>query len=455
MTGYDVSHIMMAKNIESALKREVLLSTDMTSAMALWDKLYKNQAPWVNEHVKSINLASAIASELACQVTLDFQSNVSGSLRADRINEQVYQNVMFDIRRLVEHACASGGVVFKPYLDKRGLAVEYVHGNRFFPLGINCRGEVVSAVFVERFRRDGKIYTRLEEHDLNDAGVTVKNHAFCGGGFWGLGKSIALKEIPEWAGLVEEATLAGATKPLFSYFKMPQANIVDSDSPLGVSVYARAVDMIKEADFQFSRLIWEYEGGELAIDASVDALLLENGDMRLPKLNKRLFRALDIDTGGSDLYSVYAPTLRDHSYMDGLNEIMIRIEDLCGLARGTFSNANNMARTATELKLLRQRSYSTVTDIQKALKKALTDLIDGLDMMASVFSLLPPGKCDVIFEFDDSTITDRGTQFEEMQRLVSQGILNKWEFRTWYFGETEEQAKGKLEEMQEPAEEDA
>jgi len=444
MMEFEGDYVLFVKGIENALQKKVLISPKMSEAMLLWEKMYKNRAPWLNESVKSLNLPSSIAGELACNVTLDFTSQISGSRRAEAIQEQVYDNVMFDIRRLVEYACATGGVVFKPYLDKNKLAVEYVRSNRFFPLGVDSRGEVVSAVFVERLQHRGRMYTRLEEHVLDSEGVTVRNHAFCGHGFWSLGRAVPLYEVPEWAALAESVTLPGVTKPLFSYFKMPLANAVDMDSPLGVSVFARGTDMIQEADKQFSRLIWEYEGGELAVDASVDALRMESGDMQLPAHSKRLFRALDIDMGGSDLYSVYAPVLRDSSYIDGLNEILIRIEDACGLARGTISNLNYKARTATELKLLRQRSYSTVTDIQKALQKSLTGLVTGLETMATVFDLLPRGNCEVTFEFDDSTVVDRSTQFEEMKQLVNQGILSKWEFRSWYFGETEEQAKERL-----------
>ncbi|MBQ4518268.1 MAG: phage portal protein [Clostridia bacterium] len=444
MMEFEGDYVLFVKGIENALQKKVLISPKMSEAMLLWEKLYKNRAPWLNEQVKSLNLAATIAGELACQATLDFNSKISGSRRADVIQEQVYDSVIFDIRRLVEYACATGGVVFKPYFDKSRLAVEYVRTNRFFPLGVDSRGEVVSAVFVERLQYKGRMYTRLEEHLLDGAGVTVQNHAFCGHGFWSLGRPVSMQEVPEWAELAERVILPGVQKPLFSYFKMPLANVVDMDSPLGVSVFAKSVDMIQEADKQFSRLMWEYEGGELAVDASVDALRMEGGDMQLPAHSKRLFRALDIDVGGSDLYSVYAPTLRDASYIDGLNEILIRVEDTCGLARGTVSNLNVKARTATELTLLRQRSYSTVTDIQKALQKALADLVSGLETMATVFDLLPKGNCQVTFEFDDSMAVDRKAQFEEMKQLVDQGILSKWEFRTWYFGETEEQAKEKL-----------
>ncbi len=444
MIGMEAGSLLFIRSIENALDREILISPEMSEAMTLWDRLYKNQAPWKNGEVRSMNLAAAIAAELACQVTLDFKSRVSGSERAEAIDKLVYQDVMFDIRRCVEFACAGGGLVFKPYLDKNRLAVEYVRADRFFPLATDSRGRVVSAVFAERLKRNGRFYTRLEEHILDEQGVTVRNYAFSGGGFLGLGKPILLTEVPEWSNLEAGVTIAGADEPLFSYFKMPLANTVDPDSPLGVSVYSRATELIHETDKQFSRLLWEYEGGELAVDASVDALLLENGDMKMPTLSRRLFRALDVDAGGSDLYSVFAPELRDKSYLDGLNEMLIRIEDLCGLARGTLSNLNNSARTATELRILRQRSYSTVTDIQKSLQVALGSLVDGLDMMATVFSLMPAGDHEVTFEFDDSTITDRATQFEEMERLVLSGILNKWEFRTWYLGETEEQAKEHL-----------
>ncbi|MBR5236162.1 MAG: phage portal protein [Clostridia bacterium] len=444
MTEMETNNFLMVKSIENALGREVLISEDMCEAMTLWDKMYRNKPSWLQKDAKSMNLPSAIASELACQATLDFKSTISGSRRAEILNDEVYQNVIFDIRRWTELACALGGVVFKPYPDRNRLAVEYVQAHRFFPLAVDSRGEIVSAVFLDRFKRNGRVYSRLEEHILDHQGVTVTNRAFIGGGFWGLGKQIPLKDIPEWANLAESVTLPGVTKPLFAYFKMPMANAVDPSSPMGASAYARSTDMIREADLQFSRLLWEYEGGELAIDASVDALLLENGDMKMPALNRRLFRALDLDAGDSDLYSVFAPALRDNSYLSGLNEILIRVEDLCGLARGTVSNTNNVARTATELQLLRQRSYSTVSDIQKSLQRALGQLVEGLDKLATVFALLPPGKCEVTFEFDDSIVTDRSTQFEEMQKLVNQGVLQKWEFRTWYLGETEEQAKARI-----------
>lgn len=53
-----------------------------------------------------------------------------------------------------------------------------------------------------------------------------------------LGKEVPLSAVPEWANLEEAVTILNVKKPLFAYFKIPNANNVDDSSPLGVSVYS-------------------------------------------------------------------------------------------------------------------------------------------------------------------------------------------------------------------------
>lgn len=128
-----------------------------------------------------------------------------------------------------------------------------------------------------------------------------------------LGKEVPLSAVPEWANLEEAVTILHVKKPLFAYFKIPNANNVDDSSPLGVSVYSRAVDDIKEADYQWTRILWEYEGSELAIDGDVSLFKRkENGEFDLPKGKERLFRMMDFDDD-KDQYKVFAPPIRDEA----------------------------------------------------------------------------------------------------------------------------------------------
>jgi len=146
---------------------------------------------------------------------------------------------------------------------------------------------------------------------------------------------------------------------------------------------------------------------------------------------------------------VFSPPLRDDSLINGLEQLLIRIEDLCGLSRGVFSNADLSAKTATELKIMRQKTYSTISDIQFSLKTALLSLADAIDKLLSIYNLEQGGKYEVSFEFDDSIICDRETEFSERKELLSLGVIAPWELRAWYLGESDEQAQKNLDSFNE------
>lgn len=262
-----------------------------------------------------------------------------------------------------------------------------------------------------------------------------------------LGREINLEDVPRWEHLQPEAIVTETDAPLIGWFKVAASNTIDVDSPLGASVYARAADTIKQADLQYSRILWEYEAAEMAIDVDPSALRprkVAGGGMEMPKLNQRLFRAVDIDKGDRDLYEVFAPQIRDSALFVGLNNLLMRIEDQCGLSRGTISDANVEPRTATELKIVRARSYQTITDNQRALEKCLKDVVTAMDRYATIYHLAPEGEYDVSFEWDDSILTDTDQQTQERLMLFNSGIIGKVEFRMWYFGETRAQAEAAI-----------
>lgn len=427
------------RNVAQVTERE----SAMEGQIQLWSDMYHNRAPWLDKTVHSLNLPAIIASELARLSTMEFSSSVTGGNRAAFLSAQC-DTVLRDLRKITEFACAKGGVVLKPYVTNSGIGVDCVQADCFLPVSFDSSGNLTGAVFADCMTRGKTEYLRLERHSLVPQGCEIRNFAYeKSGNNW---KEISLQTVPKWAELAPQMVVEHVSRPLFAYLKMPGANMVDASSPLGVSVYQKAVDLIEQADRQYSRLLWEFEGGELAIDASSEALRYdEAGRASLPKLNRRLFRGLEIDAGGQDLYSVFSPQLRDSSLINGLNEILSRIEDACGLARGTISHPEGEIRTATELKMMRQRSYATVRDVQKSISAALEDLLYAMDVWTDVYHLAPEGKWEVSFRFDDSVLTDRGTEFEEKKQLVDAGILFPWEFRMWYLGESEEQAKARLE----------
>ena len=433
------------ETIKRAVGAEVAISSGMQDAITLWQKMFCNEPPWLDKNTETLGLAAAVASEIARLVTVEFHSEISGSGRRAAFLQEGYAFVISKLREQTEFAAAMGGLVFKPYMDGGRIAIDFVHADRFIPTAYNSRGEVTGAVFVERVKKGRAWYTRLESHQLTDAGYTVQNKAFISYQEGELGVPAALTSVDEWADLEENLVMGyqnGDTleRPLFVYFKMPFANHIDAESPLGVSVCARAAGLMEQADRQYSRILWEFEGSELAVDASVGALQADGKG--LPAGKQRLFRSLNLEKGTTvDLYEVFSPAIRDASLFNGLNQLLRRIEFNCNLSYGTLSDPQNQEKTAEEIRMSKQRSYAAVCNIQKSLQTALEHLVWVMDYYTSLYQLAPDGEYEVTFNWGDGVLTDTGAEYAQMKAMVDANILKPEKLLAWYFGISEEEAK--------------
>lgn len=432
--------------VKQALKVDIAVSSEMANALQLWSLMYANQAPWLNKDIHSLNLPAAIAGEIARAATIEMQVAVTGSPRADYLAEQLVL-VVNRLREQVEKGAAKGGLMIKPYISGRDILVDFVQADMFYPVAFDATGNIVACIFTDQRTVGDKYYTRLELHQVTEAGCLIRNLAFRSTTRDTLGQPVELGAVDAWADLLPEATITGVDRPLYAYFKYPLANNVDPSSPLGVSCYSRAVDLIKDADVQWSNLLWEFESGQRAIFVDVLAFGKDkDGKPRLP--NRRLYRTLETGSADGEMYHEWTPEFREASILSGLDAMLKKIEFNCGLAYGTLSDPAAVEKTATEIAVSKQRTYATIVDTQKALQRALEDLLYAMDTWATLGNLAPRGTYSVAFQFDDSVIVDKDAQFQQDARLVGMGIMSKIEFRMRNMGEDEKTAKAKLAEVQ-------
>jgi len=454
-----VSNMLHIPNIKQALKMDVAVSAKMQTAIDTWANLFLDQAPWLDDTTRSLGLPASIAGEIARLVTVELESTISGSPRADFLQGEYQREVLARLRVNTEIACAGGGMVFKPYVDGKRIAVDCVPAWRFVPTEFNSSQEMTGAVFLEQVVKGKTFYTRMEHHRLTREGYQIRNAAYSSPCRESLGTPCALAAVDEWAGLEPELTIQyrDGTAPegmLFSYFRVPLGNTVDPESPLGVSVYSRAVGLIKEADRQYSRILWEYEGSELAVDASQGALQVPGPDGKppvLPPRSKRLFRELAIDQGsGGELYKVFSPAIRDSALFHGLDQLLKRIEFNCSLAYGTLSDPQTVDKTAEEIRSSKQRSYSAVCELQQALQGALEHLVWAMDFYATLYKLAPRGDYEVSFTWGDGILQDTDKEYLRRKDLADNGYLKPEKLVAWYFGVDEEEAKSYMPEAAPP-----
>lgn len=373
MIGRVVNKLFPKTGIEKALGLRIAVSDKMRNAIQLWGDMYTDQPYWKNDKCKTMNLPAAIAHEFSRLITLENEFVVTGSPFADYINEQLHASLK-NFKNVVELYCAKGGIAMKPYVNGKKIEVDFTQAENFYPIEYDNNG-ISGAVFVDVYRTKKFIYTRLEIHQfrtnqtvIDENGnarvtntYTVENRAYKSEPIHDylsddelvgvtarepFKQEVLLSEVSKWASLSPKEVIYDVEKPLFVYVRVPAANNVDTQSPLGASVYAKAVDAIMDADQQYSQTKFEFEAFEAAIDAEADLFKKEkDGTLKLPTGKERVFRTYDTrsDGTGQPLLREFAPDFRDSSLFNGLDHYLKIVEFLCELTYGTISDPVNLA----------------------------------------------------------------------------------------------------------------
>lgn len=441
-----ISRMFGKSEIKNALGLDVAVSSQMTQAIDLWSLIYGNNAPWLREKYKSMNLGKSIASTFAMLATLEFESKID-----DAVLDNEYQKVIEKIREYTEYGCAKGGVAIKPYPDGDTLSFDVTQAEYFFPTSFDSRKRITGGVFIDRKIEGKNVYTRAEHHEFDNKKYIITNRAFLKKNvtdytsITDFGKEVPLTEVEEWADIRSVTVIQNLERPLFAYFRMPGANAIDDKTPLGKSVFGDAIDQIKEADKQWTRILWEYEATEAAVFAD-ETMFRPVGTGKsvrreVPKGKERYFHLLNFGGSTDKKMEVYSPTIRDESLVHGLDQILKRIEYNVGLSFGTLSNPANVEKTAAEVVSSKQRMYATVKDIQKALQDFLEDTAYAIAGMMSVSELYSNMDYEISFNFNDSILVDKSTELLMMQQDANSRLIKPEYYLAKKYGVTLEEAK--------------
>ena len=417
----------------------------MQTALETWRLIYE-----MGDDCGALGLPAGIASEFSRLMLAESDIHTEESnARAVFLGEQM-DDFLAKFSEKAEVACALGSMAFKPYVSGGEILVDMIRADRYVPTAFDVNGNVTAAVFLARKTVGKAYYTRLEFHSWDAAAkrYTVENQAYRSLGVDSLGAACDLSEVEGWEQLQPHQEVANVPAPLFAVFRIPASNRVDMDSAVGVSVYADAVDLIRQADEQWRKITWEYDASEMAVDASIDLFDFSAADKKtekrltLPKGKKRLFRKYDFGENAdiTKMMQVYAPAIRDTSLFNGLNHILQRIEFNVGLAYGTISEPQDVEKTAEEIRTSKQRSYVHVSAMQKSLEYALRQLVSAMDVYATLYHLAPQGACTLACNWGDSVLEDTDKEFQRRMQMCSAKLLKPEYLISYAMGCTVEDA---------------
>lgn len=387
-------------------------------------QIYRGNPPWhsaCGNH--TLHLGRTVARELAMAVCGEMGVSLSDTARG-RYLSRALDGVIAQFSDAAMGVLGVGCGMFLISASEKGeVRAEFFLPDRYAVTQRGEEGEAIAVSFFEQCEKEGERYLRIQSHRLLGQGrYRIENKAVQISS--GEEKAVPLATIDRWASLPACLEMEGIDTPFFVEWRLP----CGEGREQGEAIYAGAIDLMQDADRQYERLLWEFEGGELAIDASAEAFLIDDdGQAVLPAGKDRLFRMNAIDAGSEkgEMMQVFAPALRDESLIRGLNRILCFFEDAVGVARGTVSDPSVAAKTATEVRSSRQRTYLTVVSIQKQVKTILEKIVRAMDTACTLYRLCPRGNAMLTVHFGDSVLSDSDTQREQDRADVLAGLMEK------------------------------
>lgn len=461
-----------------------------------------------------LNTAKAVSSELAGLVwSEECQFSVSTAGWVEQVNEDgvvtnpdPLKGFIADVLRrnafgekmqeLIEQGLALGGGVIKVWAEPErkgnaaaagtssapdgapspegkafGIRLGYVMADQFVPLAWD-NARVTEGVFISRQAKKGWYYTRLEWHRWNGETYVITNELYKADMQRGvnagenqdiLGIRCPLSELAELFPGLEPETVIPVEESLFSYFRTPIANNIDDNSPLGVSIYANALETLHAIDICYDSFVTEFRLGRKKIIVPARFLRMvtdpQTGrQVRYFDPNDETYVGVADDDGASGVHDI-SVELRVEEHVSALNALLSILCLQLGFSANTFSFDEKQGgiKTATEVVSENSKTYKTVKTVQNQLVSMLEHVVKNIIDVAVLYGMewegqsverLAAGGWECKVTFDDGVTQDRQTNLNEGVMLVGAGLLSKFTFltdRKYGQGLTEKEALQELE----------
>ena len=463
----------------------------------VWQAIYKGfYRAWHEVPLKTIRdpkgktrtLATMNAGKMACSQMARYVWNERCSITASMANapeddplDGFLQSVLKDNRfgsafgDLLEKSFAMGGGALKEWVevpkDENGndigegrVRIGYTMASQFVPTAWD-NSKVSSGIFVSREAKDGYYYTVVEWHHLDGTTYRVTNDVYrmpikgtepqnILGWWYPLDKIYPL--------LSPDTTMQDVHHAFFQYVRPFGANYADDNSPLGMSIYAPALNTLHGLDIMFDSLQREFVLGKKRIIAPARSMKVSagvNGSRpdRYFDADDEVWEALATDNPEDLKIYDNSVDLRVEPHITGINGDLSILCAQIGFDPGTLSfDATRGLKTATEVISENSKTFGTVKAHENLLKDALEDMVHAIFDLAVRYGLTWEGKTvesliaggyDVSVQFDDSIIEDKNAEINRGVSLVGAGLLSKRKFMTDMLGYTPEDADNELKQI--------
>jgi len=320
--------------------------------------------------------------------------------------------------------------------------VDLVDIDWIFPLSWNNK-EITECAFGSVEYKQGKKYVVLTVHKIDEESGNYKiyNHLFqdTNGQLTELASENTIKEFDTKSNI-----------KWFSVFKPMLTNNLFDNSPFGIPHYANAIDNLKAVDLSFDALKNEIQEGRKRTFVRADMMNYDDGTQKMT-FDPEDTTVYILPSGATkdDLIQTDSEDLRTQQQIGTLNTNLNILGNKVGFGENHYHFDGTNLSTATAVVSSNSKLFRRKKKLEIGYESAIYDLIKAVCYASTQFGKYNINTEDMAIKFDDSIIEDKESESARALRELSAGVISEVEYRTRIFGETEEIAKKKLEEVTE------
>ncbi len=324
-------------------------------------------------------------------------------------------------------------------------AIEYIDALSIVPLSVE-KSRITEAAFISEFTKRGKTHIYIETHTKGDNGNYIIENEY----FLLDGMEMKKTDLPD---NIAPKIDTGSPLPWFSFvYPNITCNIKECNG-LGMSVYANALDILEATDIAYNNFVKDFKLGGKKVFYN-KAMLQTNSEGKTitpDDVAQQLFQQVGdgMDFDAKQMVQEFNPSLRVAENKDGVQAQLDYLSFKCGMGTKRYQFSASGVKTATEYNGERQELVQHANRHAIVLEGALKTICKALLYIGKAFcgADVDPDT-PISIQFEDGFVIDDVAARENDRQDIRDGILQHWEYRVKWYGETEEEAKAAIEGMQ-------
>lgn len=329
--------------------------------------------------------------------------------------------------------------------DASSIAIDYATMHDIYPLAWQ-NGFIYDCAFTSTVTRDGKDYVYFQIHRrANDGTYVIENRIYRY-----QNEQLSDEDLKNVSGFerIPPVVYTGSNKRQFVIDRPNIANNFDYLLPVGISVFANSIDVLRGVDTAYDCYVNEFENGPMMMMVKMPATKYEDGEPTLDDHDRR-FYLLPEDTQQGSVVETVAPELRTAALNVGLQDQLNMLSSKCGFGETYYRFNGGSVATATQVISENSTMFRTVKKHEIILEQALTELCRVLLRLGN--TAMNAGldeNVKISIDFDDSIIEDTASINQDMRLDVSAGIIKPELYIMRKYKVSEEEAREMMPKMQ-------